>query len=260
MVTIDMEKCTGCLKCAKVCPFKVIGTENGKPETADDKLCIKCLHCAAACPQNAISLGSLDGILPDEMPKLPDNLKDLIEGHLMTRRSYRRFKPEPVPADIISGALRVAAWAPSAKNQHPARWIVIRDEDRISEMMKFILDYVKETGASPEVAELYGLGHNVVTGTAKALILGYAKTDAVNPPVDTALALYNAELVLQSQGIGTCWAGYLVRFCNLIPAIRKMLALPENCHVYGALMAGYPENERYIHIPNRHKQPDVRWL
>jgi nitroreductase len=137
---------------------------------------------------------------------------------------------------------------------------VIRDEDRISEMMKFILDYVKETGASPEVAELYGLGQNEVTGTAKTLILGYAKTDAINPPVDTALALHNAELVLQSQGIGTCWAGYLVRFCNLIPAIREMLALPENCHVYGALMAGYPENERYIHIPNRHKQPDIRWL
>ena len=260
MVTIDFEKCTGCLECAAVCPFKVIGTENGKPVTADDKLCIKCLHCAAACPQNAISLGSLDGILPDEIPQFPENIKALIEGFLMTRRSYRRFKPEPVPADIVSGALRVAAWSPSAKNQHPARWIVISREEKINKMMELILQYVKETGAYPEVAELYGHGHNVVMGNAKTLILGYAKSDAINPPADTALALHDAELVLQSQGIGTCWAGYLARFCNLIPGIREMLELPDNCNVYGALMAGYPENERYIHIPNRHKQPNVRWL
>lgn len=260
MITIDFEKCTGCFRCAAVCPFKVIGTERGKPEAADDRLCVKCLHCAAACPQGAISLNGLDGALPDEIPELPENMKELIEGYLMTRRSYRHFKPEPVPRDIVNAALRVSAWAPSAKNQHPAGWIVISDENKISRMMEFILQYTKETGTYPEVANLYELGHNVVTGNAKTIILAYAGTDSINPPVDTALALNYAELMLQAQGIGTCWAGYLTRFCNMIPAIREMLDLPEGCQFYGALMAGYPENEKYIRIPNRHKRPDVRWL
>ena len=91
--------------------------------------------------------------------------------------------------------------------------------------MDHILDYVKEAGISPEVPKLYEQGKNVVMGNAATLILAYSRTDAVNPFTDSALALYNTELMLQSQGIGTCWAGYLMRFCNQIPALREMLKI-----------------------------------
>ncbi len=260
MITIDSEKCIGCFKCVSVCPFHVLHTAGKKPKMSEDKQCIKCLHCAAACPQKAISLGDIDGVMPEEMPEFPKNFHNLIEDHLMTRRSYRNFKPVTVPKDILSNALKVSAWAPSAKNQHPAKWIVISDDSKINIIMDHILEYVKETGNSPEIAELYERGHNVVMGNAKTLILAYSRTNAINPPVDTALALYNAELMLQAQGIGTCWAGYLTRMCNQVPAIREVLKLPEDCLFYGALMVGYPDDEKYIHIPNRHKQPDIQWL
>ncbi len=260
MIKIDLEKCIGCLTCVSVCPFNVLNTKNGKPEMNNEKACIKCLHCAAACPQNAVCLDDIEGILPEELPKFPENYQEIIEGHLMSRRSYRHFKPEPVSKNILSHALKVSAWAPSAKNQHPAKWIVVSDENTITKMMDLILEYVKETGTSPEIVTLYEQGYNVVMGTAKTLLLAYAKTDAINPPVDTALALYNAELVLQSQGIGTCWAGYLMRMCNQIPELREILKLPEGCQFYGAMMMGYPENEEYLHIPNRQKQPDIQWL
>jgi len=260
MITIDSEKCVGCFKCISVCPFHVLHTVEKKPAMSDDKRCIKCLHCAAACPQKAFRLGDVDGVLPKEMPEFPENFHNLIEDHLMTRRSYRNFKPVTVPKNILSNALKVSAWAPSAKNQHPAKWIVISDDRKINIIMDHILEYVKETGISPEIAELYERGHNVVMGNAKTLILAYSRTNAINPPVDTALALYNAELMLQAQGIGTCWAGYLTRMCNQVPEIREILKLPEDCQFYGALMVGYPDDEKYIHIPNRHKQPDIQWL
>lgn len=259
MVKIDLEKCIGCLKCVSVCPFQVLSIKDGKPE-AEGKLCVKCLHCAAACSENAISLENMEGVLPDEMPEFPDDFQNLMEGHLMTRRSYRHFKAKPIPKDIMSSALRVSAWAPSAKNQHPTKWIVVNDEKKIDQMMEHILNYVRETGNSPEIVKLYEGGLNVVMGTAKTLIIAYAKTDAINPFVDSALALYNAELVLQSQGIGTCWAGYLMRMCNQVPALKDIIKLPEGYQVCCAMMAGYPENEEYIHIPNRHKQPIIEWL
>lgn len=259
MIKIDSEKCIGCLNCISVCPFNVLEAEAGRPKVAKE-FCIKCLHCAAACPECAISLNGREGVISQEIPKMPENIHKLIEGSLMTRRSYRRFKPEPVPQEIISDALRTAAWAPSAKNQHPTKWIVVNSEAMIRKMMEHILKYVKETGVSPEIAEIYEQGRNVVMGNARTLIIAYARTDAINPFVDSALALYSAELVLQSQGIGTCWAGYLMRMCNQIPAIREMLNIPEGRQVCCCLMAGYPDNEEYIHIPNRLKQPEIKWF
>lgn len=260
MITIDMGKCIGCLKCVYVCPFTALDNKDGKPELKEDKLCIKCLHCAAVCSQNAISLGGFEGILSEELPKLPEDYHKFVQGHLMTRRSYRNFKPESVPKDILNHALLVSAWAPSAKNQHPTRWIIVNDVDKIRKIMDYILEYVRETGINAEIIKVYERGHNVVVGNAKTLLLAYARTDAINPPVDSALALYNVELILQSQGIGTCWAGYLTRMCNQIPALREMMKLPEECQFYGSLMVGYPENEKYIHIPNRYKPPDIKWL
>lgn len=260
MIKIDLDQCIGCLKCVSVCPFNILDVKDEKPEMGVEKRCVRCLHCAAACPQKAIGLGELAGILPDEMPAFPEDFPKLIEGFLMTRRSYRSFKKEAVPREILRRALRVSAWAPSAKNQHPTKWIVIDDDKKIRIMMDHILEYVRETGISPEIAELYERGKNVVMGNAKTLLLAYAGTGAINPPVDTALALHHVELMLQSQGIGTCWAGYFMRMCNQVPALREILQLPEGCQFYGAMMAGYPEKEEYLHIPNRHMQPDIQWL
>jgi len=259
MVTIDSEKCIGCFACVSVCPFLILKAEGDKAAVNNPDRCILCLHCAAACPVNAVSLGELEGVLPGGLPKLSEDTPRQLENLLMTRRSYRHFKQKPVPRDVLEKALRVSAWAPSAKNRHPAKWIVIDDENTIKKMMDDILEYIKETGKYPDVAKVYEEGHNPVLGNAKALILGYAGNESNYPAIDTALALYNAELMLQAQGIGTCWAGYLTRMCAEIPALQALLDLPEGCRVYGALFAGYPD-ENYIHIPNRHKQPDIKWL
>ena len=53
---IDTTKCTGCMKCASVCPFsaidiKTIQDKKGHPEFT----CAKCGECVEACPQKAIS-------------------------------------------------------------------------------------------------------------------------------------------------------------------------------------------------------------
>lgn len=46
---------------------------------------------------------------------------------LLTRRSVRHFSREPVPADLIENAIRVAGAAPSGANQQPWTFVVISD-------------------------------------------------------------------------------------------------------------------------------------
>ena len=101
----------------------------------------------------------------------------------------------------------------------------------------------------------------MLVGSATTLIVAYARDRAISPETDTAIAMTTAELYLQSKGVGTCWAGYLRKMCNAIPEIRTcILSIPDGYSVYGAFMAGYPdENEKYIHVPERFKRAEIKW-
>ena len=105
------------------------------------------------------------------------------------------------------------------------------------------------------------IGNNVVMGTATSLLLAYADDNSISPETDTAIAMTTAELYLQAKGVGTCWAGYLKRMANTIPEIKALLPkLPEHHSFYGAFMLGYPENEEFLHIPQRFKRADIEWV
>lgn len=261
MINFDYEKCVKCLKCVSVCPFTVLKVTDGRPQLNEEKICIKCMHCAAACPEKAIDFGSSDAILHQELPKVREGFDEDLKNHIMTRRSYRHFSKEPVPREIVEETLELVSWAPSAKNQHPAKWIVIDSKEVMDKIMGHILDTVRETGVSPEILSEYETGNNVVMGTAPMLLLAYGRNNAISPETDVAIAMTTAELYLQSRGIGTCWAGYLKRFCNSLPEIQQLLPeIPENNSFYGAFMMGYPEKENYLHVPERIKRADIKWV
>ena len=278
-LSVDSNACIGCGICTSVCPFGVLIMEEGRPRLDPDKHCLKCLHCAAACPREAILFGGerasvaaaelaetagsseaagrtgrpgLTGLSPEFVSQLA--------VHLSGRRSYRHFTGDPVDRRLLEEAAALADFAPSAKNQHPAGWIIVNSREKAREIMELVLSHVRETGVSPEILSEYESGNNVVMGTASTLILGYCRDTAVNPPVDTALALSVMELYLQARGVGTCWAGYLTRLANASPDLRRLLNLPEGSLFYGALMAGYPSEESYLRVPVRTKPAPVTWL
>ncbi len=47
---------------------------------------------------------------------------------LKTRRSIRRYKPEPISTEIIDQILQTAVWAPSAHNRQPWRFVVLESQ------------------------------------------------------------------------------------------------------------------------------------
>ena len=51
-VTIDADKCTGCINCIKRCPTEAIRVRNGKAVITSDR-CIDCGECIRVCPNHA---------------------------------------------------------------------------------------------------------------------------------------------------------------------------------------------------------------
>ena len=257
MIQIHEEKCIRCLRCADKCVCSAIEVQDGKPVINRAKGCIKCMHCAIACPENAITYGEQPAILSEEMPVLEDTFSADLENFLLTKRSYRNFKPEPVPMTEIESALNVAAWAPSAKNQHPTKYYVVNGKAIIDEMMEIIVEHLKETGDCPEILDGLESGWNKVFGKAQSVIIAYARNNASRPVEDTAIALTYAEMALQARGIGTCWSGYLQRFLNNCEKLAAMFPLPDNNAFYGCMLLGYP-TEEYFYIPRRLKLADIK--
>ena len=286
---LDQDKhCLECLHCAAACPREAIlfgGEIAAVPATA-----LPAAHLAAGRPHEQQTQPAGESVLhgetafgktaaprpagkpadpvgeaglansPAGLSGLPPEFVSQLSVHLAGRRSYRHFTGEPVDRRLLEEAVFLANFAPSAKNQHPAGWIIVNSREKAQEIMALVLNYVRETGVSPEILSEFENGNNVVMGTASTLILGYCGAAAFNPPVDTALALSQMELYLQARGVGTCWAGYLARLANASPALRELLGLPKDNLFYGALMAGYPQGETYLRIPVRTKPAPVTWL
>ena len=130
-ISFDRKKCMQCLRCISVCPFTVLHEKNCRPEVTPGKACILCAHCAAACPADAVLLDGTSGVLAEDLPAFPGEFPQNLGNFLKIRRSYRHFKPVPVEEETLEGALQAAAGAPSAKNQHPARWYAVHGEEKI---------------------------------------------------------------------------------------------------------------------------------
>jgi NAD-dependent dihydropyrimidine dehydrogenase PreA subunit len=51
---LHSDKCTGCGRCAEVCPHGVFALEKGKAAILDKDSCMECGACAKNCPAEAI--------------------------------------------------------------------------------------------------------------------------------------------------------------------------------------------------------------
>ena len=71
MITIDVERCTGCGACVEACPTGALYLVEGRA-TLDGTLCRECEACLAACPNGAITLTAQEEpvVEADRLPAL----------------------------------------------------------------------------------------------------------------------------------------------------------------------------------------------
>jgi nitroreductase len=223
-----------------------------------EKYCIKCWHCIAICPKGAISyLGIKKGDL--EQLKSKDFLPyDQAEKFIRSRRSFRTFKKEPVPDDVISKWMDISRWSPTASNSQQLNWILVKQTEKVAHLARIIIDWLKEKNDCLEIIEQWNQGNDILLRHAPHLLIVTLPKDYFWAMTDAATAISYLELTAYSHGLGTCWAGYFTRAASEYAALRMELNLPENHKVAGALMFGYPIY-RFSRIPGR-KRISIQYL
>ncbi len=253
MIEISDALCVNCGSCVKACPNGVLSPGESMPELKPWKGCMECMHCAAACPTHAVSR---EGEPPCEYPAMPE---DYLEKLIKTRRSIRHFKAEIPSREDLEWALAASNWAPTSKNQRANSFVVVWGAEKAGELRSHILDRMKNgSELEKKKARFFETGHDLLTGGAPCLILCLCRDDAASPHTDSAIALATLELLLQSRGIATCWAGNLTRYTDNDPWCRDFLNIPEGQTVCCALMVGLGD-EDYVSIPERPPRP-MTWI
>lgn len=138
---------------------------------------------------------------------------------LLTRRSIRRFKREPIDMKIILRVLDIARWAPSARNRQPWEFIIITDENTLKLLGSL----------APPTRPLLG-------APAAIAIVVDPNLAPLTHLVDGACTTMYILLAAHALGLGAVWINAL-RYQD---EIRKILHIPRDKVPMAIVALGWP--------------------
>ncbi len=190
------------------------------------------------------------------MPSVPDFAT--CSALIRSRRSVRHYKRTSISRDVLLKALDTARYAPTGKNRQDVKWIVLDDAARMRKLSGMVIDVMRTLPGQGRLVTAFDKGEDPILRNAPCAVFAHAEVDYELSPADCALAVGYLDLALHSQGIGSCWAGFVIGVASISPEIRNFFQLDENRAVYAGIMCGYPAL-RYRSIPPRN-EPDILWL
>ncbi len=146
---------------------------------------------------------------------------------IFSRRSIRKFKDQEVEPEKIDKLLRAAMQAPSAANQQPWEFIVVKDKGTL-ERLSQVSPYAKPVANSPVTFVLL------------------ANADALRVPTaweeDMGAAAQNILLEAVHLKLGGVWFG-VATADSVVENVRKLFDLPANMKPFALISVGYPDGQ-----------------
>ena len=175
---------------------------------------------------------------------------------LRTRRSIRRFKPDPVPDSVIQNILTTATYAPSAHNRQPWRFTVVTTQvfkQKLVDAMSIEFQHDLENDRLPheEVQKRINRSRERILSAPVVIILNLDMSEMDVYPdkkrrrAEFRMAMQSVAsaglqllLAAHAEGLGGVWV------CSPLfvqETIRSVLALPETWEPQAMCFVGYPD-------------------
>ncbi|MDR1558115.1 MAG: nitroreductase family protein [Clostridiales bacterium] len=161
---------------------------------------------------------------------------------IMSRRSVRGYKSEPIPPEILTAILEAGKAAPyvSPDSRH---FTVIQDSDLISRLNKAAIEEgIKLGGTQREIFSRPGF--NGTYGAPVVVILSGNK-DTVQYEAVCAASVQNMLIAAQSLGVASCWAYFPIFVFHGEHAEEWLveLGVPEGYKPCASVLLGYGAEE-----------------
>lgn len=176
---------------------------------------------------------------------------------LLSRRSVRKYRPDPVPEETVRRILEAAHAAPSAHNSQPWRFVVLKDADRRRVLAERMAEaYARDAAADGQASEgIRARNERSVNRIVSAPLAVLVFIDECRLPPNAgrreegerlllvqsaAAAVQNLLLGAHAEGLGACWI-CAPAFCP--PTVREALSLPETWIAQALVLIGYPDEQ-----------------
>jgi len=160
-----------------------------------------------------------------------------VQEAIKSRRSIRKYRPDPVDDQTLEMVLEAARLAPSWDNSQCWRLVVVRDAAIKSELA----DTLPESNPARKAVRNAPV---VIVACAELGKAGYIGGKLSSDKgdwfmFDVAIAMQNLVLTAQSLGLGTVYIGWF----NEAKA-SQVLEIPEGACVVAMTPLGYPDQQR----------------
>ena len=154
---------------------------------------------------------------------------------IMTRRSIRVFKPEPVDGETIKKLLEAAMNAPSAGDGRPWHFVMITDRAQLDRL-------------ADEVDE----GNELFKQAMAAILICLDESKEGFPGFgeqDCACAAQNLQLAAHDLGLGTVWIA-IIHVPPREAGCHRVLGVPNSLKPFALFPIG---------VPAEHLEPEYRY-
>ncbi len=146
---------------------------------------------------------------------------------ILSRRTVRQFRSDPIPESILEQMVNAARLAPSAANRQPLEYVIVNQSqvcERIFPCLKWAA-YINPNGDPLPGQE----------PAAYIAVLVNTVIRQIRHQWDAGAAIENMLLTAWDQGIGSCWIISADK-----PSIADILCIPDSHEIDSVIALGYP--------------------
>lgn len=144
------------------------------------------------------------------------------EELLLNRRSYREFKDEEIPEEILNKVIDLSRFAPTSMNSQSYYFKFITDEKLICDLAS-----IRKTASEP------------IKKAPMAVAICSDNEQSNRYKQDADIAAYHFMLAARLYDLGTCWIADMDR-----ESIKRKLDIPIDHYIATITPLGYIENEK----------------
>jgi len=179
---------------------------------------------------------------------------------LYSRRAVRQYTDEPVDEVVIRQLIDAAVQAPTAMNEQPWAFSVVRDPTILGQLSAAAKAHL--LASAPQLAMAEALRERLADPNfdilyhAPVLIVISSVTQGRWATVDCALAAENLMLAARDAGLGSCWIGLAQDWLGTADG-RALVGLQPSWTPVAPIIVGHPQSQP---APPLRREPEIFWV